>query len=338
MSKDMITSRRSFLKSGAIIAAPLAVVATPAVAALGDDGSKARLPRASRTSVANKRSTAPSSAASTPAAAPANSSSRAKCRNCRRQRDRDRASMLRRSRGILPWPEDGARASGRFACTAEFGHALEGEGTFVEMAWLQGNGPALDQRGEDLRGRLRQGRGRPGDRAGSNSPDALARPCAGFACRGRWRAQATGLLGVEKPSCSTDKTASTVAFTGKYHGDGADGPLDLDLIANRQQLIRNGQSTVSVCPVRFLALRGDWYLDASGSGEGRGKPGLGLSFAPARSGCCNGDLHFYSPDCADVPGKFSGLKRDAQDTTVPAYSSRLDRAGKRWRWPRGYPG
>ncbi|MEO0062774.1 MAG: hypothetical protein RLZZ08_1334 [Pseudomonadota bacterium] len=45
MNQPITTSRRSFLKSGALVAAPLAAVAAVPVAALGVDGSASRLAR-----------------------------------------------------------------------------------------------------------------------------------------------------------------------------------------------------------------------------------------------------------------------------------------------------
>lgn len=139
MSKDRTTSRRGFLKSGAIVAVPLAVAAAPAAAALADDGSKARLLR-----IEDERAI------------------EALNRAFQRQFNAGRVSGNLFASGRTPKfakeliglkldaaaePEhftisdDGKRASARIACTAEFHSELEGEGTFVEMARLQGNGP-----------------------------------------------------------------------------------------------------------------------------------------------------------------------------------------------------
>lgn len=139
MSKDVTTSRRSFLKSGAIAAVPLVVAAAPAAAALADDGSKARLLR-----MEDERAI------------------EALNRAFQRQFNAGRVSGDLFASGKTPKfakgmtglrldaaaePEqftisdDGARASARIACTAEFQSELEGEGTFLDMARLQGNGP-----------------------------------------------------------------------------------------------------------------------------------------------------------------------------------------------------
>jgi hypothetical protein len=139
MSKDMITSRRRFLKSGAIVAAPLALVATPAVAALADDGGRARLLR-----IEEERSI--------------ESLNRSFLRRFnagghtgeffadgRKPKLPCGVTAIKLDSAAEPrhfaLSEDGSRASARFACTAEFEHALEGEGTFFQMARLQGNGP-----------------------------------------------------------------------------------------------------------------------------------------------------------------------------------------------------
>jgi hypothetical protein len=138
MSKDMITSRRSFLKSGTIIAAPLAVIATPAVAALTDGGGRARLAR-----IEDERAI--------------ETLNRAFLRrfnagghtgeffaNGRKPKLPSGVTALKLDATAEPQhfalSGDGLKASARFACTAEFEHELEGEGTFVQMARLQGNG------------------------------------------------------------------------------------------------------------------------------------------------------------------------------------------------------
>lgn len=118
----------------------------------------------------------------------------------------------------------------------------------------------------------------------------------------------------EKPLL-TDKTASAVNFVGKYHGEGDEGPLDLDLIATGSTsyaMVNKGERL----PVRFLALRGNWYLMQAEAGKDERGGATGYLYHPVR--LTDGDLQLYSPDCADVPGKFNGLKRDSPDTIAPA--------------------
>lgn len=140
MSKDMNTSRRSFLKSGAIIAAPLAVAAAPAAAAFADDGSRARLARIEdeRAIEALNRSFL--------------SRFNAGGRTGEFFAGRKAPKLARGITGLafdhsaepgqIALSEDAARAAGCFAVTAHFEHVLEGEGTLLQMARLQGNGPA----------------------------------------------------------------------------------------------------------------------------------------------------------------------------------------------------
>lgn len=142
MTKDSITTRRSFLKSGALVAAPVAAVGVPA-ATLADDGSKARLARLEDERAIEELN-----------------------RNFLRQFNGGGASrtanlfadgkaprlaegMTRLSLDMaevqcsLELSEDGARARAHYACTVAMEHSLEGEGTLVEMARLQGNSTVL---------------------------------------------------------------------------------------------------------------------------------------------------------------------------------------------------
>lgn len=139
MSNDITTSRRRFLKGGAIVAAPLAIAAAPAAAALADDGSKAKLAR-----IEDERAI--------------EALNRAFLRRFnaggRTGEFFVRGKAAELAKGVVAVKidaaaepdhfaiaEDGASATARIACVAEFDHPLEGEGTFIDMARLQGNGP-----------------------------------------------------------------------------------------------------------------------------------------------------------------------------------------------------
>ncbi|WEK47164.1 MAG: hypothetical protein P0Y56_02450 [Candidatus Andeanibacterium colombiense] len=127
MTDTSMTSRRSFIKAGAIVAVPLAAAAIPAAAALADDGDKARLAR-----IEDERAIGAL----------------------------NRAFLRRFNAGVRPeafslagvtglsldtaadagdLTIDQGRAQARLACTAEFEQPLDGEGTLFEMARLQGN-------------------------------------------------------------------------------------------------------------------------------------------------------------------------------------------------------
>jgi hypothetical protein len=140
MSKDNTTSRRAFLKTGAIAAAPLAAVGVP-VAALAADGSKARLARLEdERAIGDLHGRLLRSIGN--GHAPVELFAHGK------------TSQLQDGvRGIAPdhaaepeevaFSDDGKRATRRQPVTVEIAHELEGDGTLIQMARLQGNTPAL---------------------------------------------------------------------------------------------------------------------------------------------------------------------------------------------------
>jgi len=138
MSNETHTTRRSFLKSGALVAAPIAAVAVPA-AALAGDGSHARLAR-----LEDERAI------------------EALNRDFLRRFNQGGASQTGElfARGKAPGlPQgvarlsltgdglsdgielsaDGTRASCRYACGVQTERPLEGNETIVQMARFQGN-------------------------------------------------------------------------------------------------------------------------------------------------------------------------------------------------------
>ena len=139
MTDKSMTSRRSFLKSGTIVAAPLAVMGAPAAAALADDGSRLRLARIEdeRAIEALNRSFLRSFNAGG-------------AKKAGEHFVGGKASGLAKGMTGLSLDgtaeaehfavsDDGDRASAHYAVTAEFEHAFEGEGTLLQMARLQGN-------------------------------------------------------------------------------------------------------------------------------------------------------------------------------------------------------
>ncbi|WP_336977591.1 hypothetical protein [Altererythrobacter fulvus] len=140
MTGKPMTSRRSFLKSGAIVAAPIAVVAGPATAAaMADDGSRARLARLEDTRAieALNRSFL---RRFNGAGAEATASLFADGKAPHLAHGATRLSLDDAEEpAYFELAEDGARASAHYACTVETEHALEGDNTLVQMALLQGN-------------------------------------------------------------------------------------------------------------------------------------------------------------------------------------------------------
>ncbi|HTN13770.1 MAG TPA: hypothetical protein VL094_03070 [Sphingomonadaceae bacterium] len=135
-----MTSRRSFLKSGAIFAAPLAVVGAPAAAAaMADDDSRARLARLEDTraiEALNRAFLRQFNASGAEATAALFADGKAP----------DLASgtvglVLENAAEPehLELAGDGSRASAHYSCVVETEHALEGDHTLIQMARLQGN-------------------------------------------------------------------------------------------------------------------------------------------------------------------------------------------------------
>lgn len=141
MSNDKTSSRRSFLKRGAILAVPLAAAAPGAV--LADDRLKERLARLEDGAAirelhqswlrAINNSNAMASSASTPLLTAAES-----------------AALNERVRGVVAdhsgEPDaveiapDGKSAAGRFHCTVEIETPIALDCTLAQMAHAQGNG------------------------------------------------------------------------------------------------------------------------------------------------------------------------------------------------------
>ncbi|TIX51874.1 hypothetical protein [Alteraurantiacibacter aquimixticola] len=138
MSKTIDTTRRSFLKVGALVAAPAAAIGIP-VAAMAEDGSKAALAR-----LQDERAI--------------EALNRDFLRAFNRGGAKDTASLFADRKGpafakgvsklsldLAEEPrsfaiaEDGATATARYDCTAEIADELAGKETLVQMARMQGN-------------------------------------------------------------------------------------------------------------------------------------------------------------------------------------------------------
>ena len=132
-SENATTSRRSFLKSGAIVGAPLAAVAVPA-AAMADDGTKARLARLEderAIEVLHRDVLRRFNAGDTvDGFDPGVSAIRP-----------DMASEP----AVPELTDDGSTARCSHACVVEIESELEGNSTLVQMARLQGNGVVRTQ-------------------------------------------------------------------------------------------------------------------------------------------------------------------------------------------------
>jgi hypothetical protein len=123
------TSRRSFLKSGALAGVPLAAAAIPA-AALADDGSRARLARLEAERAVERLHRATLRDLNTGGAA---------------KRDPRITRILPDPEGEAQAPQlsaDGTSATCRHACMVDLELDLADDCTFAQMARLQGNGRA----------------------------------------------------------------------------------------------------------------------------------------------------------------------------------------------------
>ena len=127
MSEKMTSTRRTFLKGSAMVAAPLAV-ATP-VAALADDGLKGRLARLEDEKAIR-------------------AAHQAFLRQVNLAGGHDKLDASVRTIAadhsgeaeVIEVAADGKRATGRFACTVEMESELPKDGTLGQMAHAQGNG------------------------------------------------------------------------------------------------------------------------------------------------------------------------------------------------------
>ncbi len=138
MSNTSHTSRRSFLKSGALVAVPAAAVGIP-VAALAEDGSKAALARLQDERAIetlnrdflrsfNKGGARSTARLFADGRAPAFAEGVSKL-----------SLDLAEEPKSFAIAEGGATATARYDCTVEIALELEGQETLVQMARMQGN-------------------------------------------------------------------------------------------------------------------------------------------------------------------------------------------------------
>lgn len=140
MNAKSMTSRRSFLKSGAVAAAPVAIIATPALAAgMGDDTLRSRLARmedSQAIEVLNRKFVHYFNAADRRELASLFADGHAP------ELGKNITRLIVEEGTDAPEIElaaDGNRASATYACRAEVEHTLEGSDTLIQMARLQGN-------------------------------------------------------------------------------------------------------------------------------------------------------------------------------------------------------
>ena len=135
MSTTSETTRRAFLKTGAIAAAPLAAVGVP-VAALAADGSKAKLARLEDERAIGELHGKLLRRLNTGTAGELFASGKApKLERGLRSIAPDHSAEP----GALAFSDDGKRATRRQPVKVEIAQELEGEGTLIQMARLQGN-------------------------------------------------------------------------------------------------------------------------------------------------------------------------------------------------------
>ena len=142
MSKDTASTRRSFLKRGALLAAPLAAVAAPA-AILADDALKARLAKLEDEAAIRelhqawlRRINIDDAGARDAAAALLANRERAAFDPSVRSIAADHAGEP----DMIEVAADGKRAAGRFHCAVETETAIPPDCTIAQMAHAQGSG------------------------------------------------------------------------------------------------------------------------------------------------------------------------------------------------------
>jgi hypothetical protein len=140
---DQTTSRRSFLKTGALAAAPLAVL-TPAAAFAADDGSKARLARLEDEKAIE--------ALHRDVLRQVNGGERKFANGLTALTD-DPAHELQ-----LAFADDGRRATCRRTCTARFRTEFTGHSTLEQMHRLQGQGVHSHEETRELVAEYKKGK------------------------------------------------------------------------------------------------------------------------------------------------------------------------------------
>jgi hypothetical protein len=139
MSKNTASTRRSFLKGGALLAVPLGAAAAPAVI-MADDELKARLARLEDKAAIRelhhtwlRRVNARESGAATPLFADAEDIAFGEA-------VRSIAADLAGQPDVIEVAPDGMTAAGRFPCAVEFESAIAQDCTLAQMAHAQGGG------------------------------------------------------------------------------------------------------------------------------------------------------------------------------------------------------
>ncbi|OYX08992.1 MAG: hypothetical protein B7Z08_07015 [Sphingomonadales bacterium 32-68-7] len=136
-ANTMPTDRRSFLKHGAMVAAPIAAVAVPSAALAADDGSRAKLARLQdeRAIEALHRSFLRQINGAGDCAALVTSSDAVAFEPGLRAIAEDHAHDTQ-----IVLADDGRSASGRCACTVELATEFTGDTTIERMARFEGQG------------------------------------------------------------------------------------------------------------------------------------------------------------------------------------------------------
>lgn len=129
MGSTSSTDRRSFLKSSAFVAAPIAAVATP-VAAFAADGSAARLAR-----LEDERAIEATHRAFLKGASVNELQGGASKGETIRRIDPDHEA----DPAAVEFADDGQRATARHNCVAQVARDYDGDTTIEQMARLQGN-------------------------------------------------------------------------------------------------------------------------------------------------------------------------------------------------------
>jgi hypothetical protein len=140
---DQTTSRRSFLKTGALAAAPLAVL-TPAAAFAADDGSKARLARLEDEKTIGTLHRL--------LMREVNGGERKVAKGLTALAD-DPSHELK-----IVFTDDGRSASCRRACTASFRTEFTGHSTLEQMHRLQGQGMHSREESRELVAEYKKGK------------------------------------------------------------------------------------------------------------------------------------------------------------------------------------
>lgn len=114
----------------------------------------------------------------------------------------------------------------------------------------------------------------------------------------------------------TQKNASVIPFAGRYHATDEDrGALVIRAQGAKAYVLEDRDSAI---PTRFLRLRDDWYLVQYEGDDSEFDSGE-VFYIYQIIRFAHGQLSIYAPECAEIGGSYSGMKR-GEDSEICNFS------------------